>query len=328
MIESPQPGFTGVVWEAREAGRLARELTTGPGPVPMAEAGASWSRLSLAFGAAVVEYQQILATLQNAWQSQGSNAVHERISKLRDWLADAAAQAANNATRAASQAATYEIARMAMPNTADIAILEVVQRSLEQIGTALGAPIKAVAATTETDADVAKAAASRVMRTYEAATEPLAEPWTQAPPPALTSGIALAAEQAAAQTVATPTMSLGALPAMPNFTPPTFTMPPVQTVYRAPSVVQTRTTTEALVTQSTPVTTASASSSPIASPMAAGGPVGGTAAEHRSGLVKETTTGRDELGVDTGIVSAPAVLGGVAAPAPPVEPGATGTGAP
>ncbi|MGY2063242.1 PPE domain-containing protein, partial [Nocardia gipuzkoensis] len=66
MIEPPRTGFTGVVWEAREAGKLAQDLTTGAGPVPMAEAGAAWTRLAAGFGAAAVEYEVILTQLRGA----------------------------------------------------------------------------------------------------------------------------------------------------------------------------------------------------------------------------------------------------------------------
>ncbi|MFF0491331.1 PPE domain-containing protein [Nocardia sp. NPDC004068] len=327
MIEPPKPGFTGVVWEAREAGKLATDLTTGPGPVPMAEAGAAWARLAAAFGAAVVEYEVILTALRGAWQSSASDAVHERITTLRDWLGDTAGAAANNSARAEAQAAAYELARLTMPNAGEIAALEAVQRSIEQIGTAMGAPIKAVAAATDTEADAAKATASRVMRTYEAATEPLATPWTHVDPPELTAGTSLAAEQAGAPAAGPAAITgMSGMPTLPTggFPAGGFAMPaPIKTAYRAPLPVQAVETTEVPVTQQ--VSTSSPYSSTM--PGAMGGPAGAAASaqgeeEHRAGLALE---GADEIGLEGGIVSAPAVLGAPATDT--AAPRATGSGA-
>ncbi len=326
MIEPPRTGFTGVVWEAREAGKLAQDLTTGAGPVPMAEAGAAWTRLAAGLGAAAVEYEVILTQLRGAWQSAASDGVHERITALRDWLRDTAAAATNNAARSEAQAAAYELARLTMPNAAEIAAIEAVQRTMESIGAALGAPIKAVAAATDTDADAAKATASRVMRTYEAATEPLALPWTHANPPVLTAGTSLAAEQGGpAIEPASATTGLPAMPVMPGGFPGGFTMPaPIKTAYRAPLTVQASEVTEVPVTQ--PVSNSSPYSSTVPgapmSPAAGGAPVQ-SEEEHRAGIVVE---GADAIGLEGGIVSAPAVLGAPSAESAAPR-GDTGTGA-
>jgi len=331
MIEPPQSGFTGVVWEAREPDRLARDLSTGPGPLPMAEAGAAWGHLAGSFGAAVVEFESILVALQGAWRSATSAGVHDQVSTLRDWLSGAAQAAGANAAKAQEQAAANELARLTMPNIAEIELIIAAQHMLQQIGGALGAPIQAIAAVTDTDSDAAKAAAARVMRIYEAATEPLATPWVQDHPPVLSSGTALAAEHSGVPG-SRPSLSMSmpqissALP--PGFDPASLTMPPpVQTAFVAPSYVESETAQD--VPQVVPAgpagqIPATAMPGPVGAPM-----TGASAMQaepgHRAGL---TIEGTDAIGIDNGIVSAPAVLGGTPATptttrtAPPAQPAA------
>ncbi|KQY33238.1 MULTISPECIES: PPE domain-containing protein [Nocardia] len=306
MIEPPQPGFTGVVWEAREPQRLATELTTGSGPIPMADAAAAWTRLAAALGAAVLDYEQVLTTLRGAWQSGRSDEVWQRVSTLRDWLLETAAAATANAARMHAQVLAYEVAALAMPNTADIAAIAEMQKALEAVGAVLGAPIKAVAAHNDAEADMAKAVASRVMRSYEAATEPLADPWLHVPPPPIVPEAALAAEQSGAQTASATTASsmpgigmlgLGGLPALPA---------PVQTAYRAPVFAQSATAV-APSAQPTPVATAAGHSTPIApGPMASAAGGQDTARFPRAGLAYEES---DQLVAEGEIQAAPAVLG-------------------
>ncbi|MFE9326911.1 PPE domain-containing protein [Nocardia sp. NPDC052278] len=312
MIEPPQPGFTGVVWGAREPDRLARELSTGPGAAPMAEAGAAWTRLAAGFGTAVAEYELIVASMRGAWQSTTSGPVLDRISRLRDWLADAATAAGNNAVRAETQAAAYELARLTMPHTAEIEAIQAVQRMLESIGGALGAPIKAVAAQADTDADMAKAAAARVMQTYEAVTEPLATPWIQQDPPVIASPAALAAEETSAPTAA-------ATSAMPAITPGMFMPGGIGAVptltksqpYRAPVFTEAPAPVE--VTTPQPVPTSTASSSAL--PMVPGATAAGGGAEEEEYAPRAAAVTGDAIGADLGIAAAPAVLGAPEAPA-------------
>ncbi|WP_194825912.1 PPE domain-containing protein [Nocardia sp. XZ_19_231] len=307
MIEPPQPGFTGVVWEAREPQRLATELTTGPGPMPMADAAAAWTRLAAAFGAAVLDYEQVLRMLRGSWQSGRSDEVWERVSMLRDWLLETAAAATANAARMHAQVLAYEVAARAMPNSGEIAAIAEIQKALEQVGTMLGAPVQAIAAQTDADADVAKAVASRVMRSYEAATEPLANPWLHVPPPPIVPETALMAEQSGGKAVsasATPSAmpgiglpGLGGMPALPA---------PVQTAYRAPVFAQSATAV-APTAQPTPVATTAGHSTPIApGPMASAAGGQDAARFPRAGLAYEES---DQLVAEGEIQAAPAVLG-------------------
>ncbi|MFB7877981.1 PPE domain-containing protein [Nocardia sp. NPDC056064] len=315
MIEPPQPGFTGVVWEAREPEKLATDLTSGAGPMPMADAAAAWTRLAAAFGAAVLDYEQVLHTLRGSWTSGRSEQVWERISTLREWLIETAAAATANAARLQAQVLAYEVAALAMPATADIAAITAMQQALEQVGAALGAPIKAIAAQTDTEADVAKAVASRVMRSYEAATEPLATPWLHAPPPSIAPETALTGEQAAETTPpgapatgALPglgTAGLGMLPGMPA---------PVQTAYRAPTFVQSTAAVTTTTPQATPVNTPTGHAPIVPGAMGAGaGGQSGGSAFPRAGIAYEES---DQLVAEGEIQAAPAVLGVAERPAP------------
>ncbi|NKY56893.1 PPE domain-containing protein [Nocardia flavorosea] len=326
MIEPPRPGFTGVVWPARPADRLARELTTGAGSVPMAEAVQAWTRLAASIGAAVVEYDKAVVEIRGAWGSGRSSEVLQRISALRDWLVEAAGAAAANAARFQAQVAAYEVARLAMPHTADIEQIQQVQRMLESVGGMVGAPIKAVAAETDKDSDVAKAVASRVMENYEKATEPLALPWQQTTPPVVAPETALAAEHAAAPApaprvrggVSLGSMGIGAVP-IPG------AVPRVPTAYSAPLYAQSATTPET-TPQTTPVPSAGASSqaAPLApgSPAGAGGAAPDTSRFPRAGLPGDES---DHLGAENELRAAPAVLGGVEPVAPAPESRAGGT---
>ncbi|KAA8886400.1 PPE domain-containing protein [Nocardia colli] len=310
MIEPPKPGFTGVVWEARPPERLARDLTTGPGSVPMAEAAAEWARLATVFGAAVLEYERVLASLRTAWQSGRSGEVMEKVTTLRDWLVDAAGTATANAARLQAQVAAYEVAKLTMPNTADIQQIQQVQATLESMGAMLGAPIRAIAADNDAEADVAKAVASRVMRSYETAAEPLATPWRHQEPPKIAPEQALAAEQAATAAAAAAPKAMPGLGGMPIGSIAMPTLPPrALSNYRAPVYSQSTTTTEP-TTKSTQVsaTTATGQSAPVA-PGAMGGAGGGgqdSARFPRASLAGEA----DQIGLEGEIQAAPAVLGG------------------
>ncbi|MFE9582137.1 PPE domain-containing protein [Nocardia sp. NPDC006044] len=310
MIEPPKPGFTGVVWEARPPERLARDLTTGPGSVPMAEAAAEWARLATVFGAAVLEYERVLASLRTAWQSGRSGEVMEKVTTLRDWLVDAAGTATANAARLQAQVAAYEVAKLTMPNTADIQQIQQVQEMLKSMGAMLGAPIQAIAADNDADADVAKAVASRVMRSYETAAEPLATPWQHQEPPKIAPEQALAAEQAATAAAAATPKAMPGFGGMPIGSIAMPTLPPrALSAYRAPVYSQSTTATEP-TTKSTQVnaTAATGQSAPVA-PGAMGGAGGGgqdSARFPRASLAGEA----DQIGLEGEIQAAPAVLGG------------------
>ncbi|MGW4367566.1 PPE domain-containing protein, partial [Nocardia takedensis] len=271
MVEPPEAGFTGVVWEARPPERLAHELTTGPGSAPLGEAAAAWGRVAASFAAAVVDYDRIMLAVRGHWRSGTSDAVLARISTMRDWLAETAAAAARNAEHAGRQAAAFEIARLSMPHVAEIAALEQALRTLKAVGASLGSPVVGAIADHETEQDLAKATAARVMRTYEAATLPLSESWGQTDPPTLSTPEAYEAEQAAtrAATTASALPALSAMPAMPVIGP--ISVPRVLSGGQVHSVSQTYIRPEVTPVQA-PVPTGTAAGQslpPAAAPLAA-----------------------------------------------------------
>ncbi|MRH88647.1 PPE domain-containing protein [Nocardia sp. SYP-A9097] len=304
MLEPTIPGFTGQIWEARPPEQLARDLVTGVGAVPAAEAGLAWARVSAGFAAAAIDYERILENLSSAWESTNSKQFIERIRALRDWFATSAAEAANNAAQAESHAAAYEIARLAMPDADDVEKLKHLREMLEQLGTAIGAPMLAKLAQTDTDSDTVKAVAARVMRTYEGATETLATPWEHQAAPEITAGMTTtqSVPQVDPETV-TPEM-----PSMPSIPLGSFNMPPVITAFQQRGVTEVNSnTTQRVVVQ--PVTVQQSGSVPM-SPGAMS-PQGQDEGEHttRSGLT--APAGDEELGLTSGMQVAPAVLGGL-----------------
>ncbi|MEV4124625.1 PPE domain-containing protein [Nocardia sp. NPDC049707] len=310
MVEPPIPGFTGVVWEARPTEQLAKDLMTGRGAAPMAEASAALARLAASFGGAVVEYDQIIGAIREAWRSDTSEAVLERISTLREWLIEAAGSAGQNATRAGRQAMAYELAKLTMPHVAEIAALEAAKQSIEQMGAGLGGPLVGAAAAVDAEQDLAKANAARVMRTYESAATPLATPWQHAAPPVIASSAALDAERAAAEPKPVASTPGG-------FAPVSFAggfggmtaMPRVKGAYHTRTFAQSVTEPEVTARQQS---TAAAESS-TSRMMPATGMSPGTAmqdAERTARAAAASALPGESVELDAGIAAAPAVLGG------------------
>ncbi|MEO9329834.1 PPE domain-containing protein [Gordonia aurantiaca] len=200
----PGTGFTGVDWDLRSSEQLATDLGTGPGPAPLAEAGLAWARLATEIGEAGVEYAAVLARLGLHWRAAHTSTVFDRLTQLVPWFAETASEAAENSARAEAQAAATTVARLNMP---DLAEVDVVERLHEiAAGATAVAPIMAGAAAEAERAVVQqRMRAARVMQAYENATEPVGKPWPSSRrAPELVSGQALAAEKAAAARAAAP----------------------------------------------------------------------------------------------------------------------------
>ncbi|MEV0031884.1 PPE domain-containing protein [Nocardia sp. NPDC050793] len=315
MVEPPIPGFTGVVWEARPTEKLAQDLTTGRGAVPMAEAAQAWTRLGVSFGAAVLEYDQIVKAIGESWRSETSPEILDRITKLREWLLDAAGSAAQNATKTGSQALAYEVARLAMPHVAEIAALEEAKKSVEAIGAGMGAPLVGAAADIDAEQDRAKVNAARVMRVYEEATKPLETPWTQTAPPVIANSAALEAERAASEVRPT-AMPATALPtsfaaAFARVTPP----PRAKTAFTTQAVAAAATAEPTpLPVETAPVAGDSSSRMGVPAAMA---PAAAMQDEDRALRAGAASAQPDKpFEVEAGFAAAPAVIGGAAEPAP------------
>jgi hypothetical protein len=197
-------GFTNVVWQARPTEQLAKDLVSGAGVGPLADAGVGWTRLSAIFADAGVDYMRILARLGVSWQSAHSDQAFAKLGELTPWFAEAATVAADNGSRAAAQCAATTVARLGMPNLPEIEVTTGIRNTAAAVGAALGTPIGGVAADAERALHDQKQRASRVMETYESATEPLARPWSVPTPPVTVSPVALTSEEASRTHRSTP----------------------------------------------------------------------------------------------------------------------------
>ncbi|MEV0762970.1 PPE domain-containing protein [Nocardia sp. NPDC050435] len=319
MVEPPIPGFTGVVWEARPTEKLAQDLNTGRGAVPMAEAAQAWTRLAASFGGAVVEYDQIIKAIGESWRSETSPEIMDRITKLREWLLEAAGSAGQNAGKTGTQALAYQVAQLAMPHVAEVAALEQAKKTVEAIGVGLGAPLVGAAADIDAEQDLAKANAARVMRVYEEATKPLETPWTQSTPPVIAANTALAAEQAAAEvrpSTAAPTMALPTsfAAAFGRVAP----MPRAQTAFTTQAVAAATAEPKPLPVEAAPVAGDSSSAANRMGAPAALAPASAMQDDDRSTLRAGAASAQPDkpFEVESGFAAAPAVLGGSAEPTP------------
>jgi PPE family len=313
MDMAEQNGFTGRVWEATPADKLVHDLVTGPGAMPMANTSAAFGRLSTVLAEAAMEYQAILGELGAAWRSTDSDVGVQRLTPLRNWMTEAAEAAAGNAARADAQAVAYLTAVAAMPSAAEQAAWQAVQELVAQ-GIPLGGPLLGMAASIEDQSHAAKSRAAQVMRDYETATAPVAQPWTPPPPPRMTNDTALrAAQQQAAQRAFTP--RTGAPQLMPiapgSFVPGVLPTP-------AAALGETAIVDEPMATDIPTSETAAPTMQAAQTPMAPGAmtPAAATASEGEYTKVRPTAGPGghgvlDELGAEAGWATAPPVVGGI-----------------
>ncbi|WP_433709527.1 PPE domain-containing protein [Nocardia sp. CA-084685] len=314
-------GFTGRIWEATPADQLVRDLVTGPGALPMADAGMAFGQLSAVLAEAAVEYHAILGELGSAWRSADSDAGVQQLAALRNWMVEAAEAAATNAARAEAQAIAYTMAAAAMPGEAEQALWQALKDMTAQ-GIPLGGPLVGAAASIEDQAHAAKARAAQVMQDYEAATEPVAQPWTPPPAPVLTSEAALVAEKQDA-VPRSPMIRQGPAPlaASAGYRGPSV-LPVLQTIAPIPAAAlgETVLVDEQIVTDQQVVETAAPAMQLTQAPM-----VPGTMAPAATADAEEYTPARaaagpsagaefDALAPDAGWAAAPPVLGGTSAP--------------
>lgn len=325
MVEQPQAGFTGAIWDAVPAETLARELTTGPGAGPMAEAGLAYTELAAVLGAAGTEFRAILAVVGSAWGSDSSEDGLAQLAGLSSWFDTITAAATDNAATAAQQAVSYELAKVAMPPVGEV---DQALRSAETMlsGALLGAPLAGLLDLAEQQVDALHHQAAQVMRTYEAAGETLAVPWEQELAPAVSAGANLLAEQARGQGGAhdvagpaateqlptevlrgpAPTIDLSLLDVTPTPTVvvggESLLLTPLPTVAPvAPTATAAVSATATTVTAPPPVATPAAPQTATATPQP-----GARAAAAETGDIG------GQIVVDAGFSTAPAVLGAVA----------------
>ena len=195
-------GYTGVVWESRSTEQLARDLTEGPGPSSVGDAGAAWVRVANGFNAAATEYTQLLDRVRTSWESQHAPDVLARLQELGDWLQAKALNAAANGQRAEQAAVAATVAILAMPSVSEAVEGEAQRDMMASLAAYNGAVLTGSFAEFDAAATADQANAAAVMQQYENAVAPLATAWEEPLPPEVAKGDAAAAERAAAAAAA------------------------------------------------------------------------------------------------------------------------------
>lgn len=197
-------GFTGVVWHARTTDRLAADLATGVGPASLVDAGVAWAHVAAELAEVAVDYAAVLERIRDSWQSSHAHAALDQLETLGRWMADVAEDATVNAVRAEEQGAAAAVARLSMPATAEVELVDGLH-DLARSVSAVAPVISGAAAYAERARHDQRMRAARVMETYEQAATPAARQWhVEHRAPLLVSDAALHAERAAA-TVSTGT---------------------------------------------------------------------------------------------------------------------------
>jgi hypothetical protein len=187
--------FTNVVWASRSTEQLARDLTDGPGPSSVGNAGAAWVRVANEFASVSTDFDKLLARLRTVWDSQGASAAAHRLEEFGKWLQAVSLSAAANGQRAEEAAVANTVAVMAMPSVSEAIEAKAAQDMMASLAAYNGAVLTGRFAEFDQAATADQANAAAVMTQYEEAVSHLAQPWEQPPPPQVSKGNALAAEQ-------------------------------------------------------------------------------------------------------------------------------------
>ena len=191
-------GFTGVVWHARTTDRLAADLASGVGPASLVDAGVAWAVVAAEVAEVAVDYVDVLDRIRNSWQSTNAHAALDQLETLGRWMSDVAEDATVNAVRAEEQSAAAAVARLSMPATAEVELVDGLH-DLARSVSAVAPMISGAAAHAERARHDQRMRAARVMEAYEQAATPAARQWhVEHRAPLLVSDAALHAERAAA----------------------------------------------------------------------------------------------------------------------------------
>jgi hypothetical protein len=191
-------GFTNVVWESRSTTQLARDLTDGPGPGSVGEAGAAWVRVANELAAVSADYDKVLQRLKTAWESEGSAAAVRKLESFGKWLHDISLAAATNGQRAEEAAVANTEAVLAMPSVSEAVEAKAAQDMMASLAAYNGAILNGNFAEFDEAARADQANAAAVMRQYEEAVTALAQPWEHPLPEEISRGTSPTTEQAAA----------------------------------------------------------------------------------------------------------------------------------
>jgi hypothetical protein len=183
------------VWASRSTEQLARDLTDGPGPSSVGNAGAAWVRVANELASVSTDFDKLLARLRAVWESQASSAAAQRLEEFGKWLQAVSLSAAANGQRAEEAAVANTVAVMAMPSVSEAVEAKAASDMMASLAAYNGAVLTGRFAEFDQAATADQANAAAVMTQYEEAVSHLAQPWEQAPPPQVSKGNALAAEQ-------------------------------------------------------------------------------------------------------------------------------------
>ena len=188
-------GFTNVVWESRSTEQLARDLTEGPGPASVGEAGAAWIRVANEFAKVSGDYDKLIEMLRASWSSNASEAVVRRLEEFGKWLQAVTVSAAANGRRAEEAAVANTVAIMSMPSVSEAIEAKAAHDMMASLSDYNGAILQGSFAHFDEAASAQQTDAAAVMHRYEDAVVELAQPWDQPLPPHVTNNAALKAEK-------------------------------------------------------------------------------------------------------------------------------------
>jgi hypothetical protein len=188
-------GFTNVAWESRDTVQLARDLTDGPGPMSVGQAGAAWVRVADELTGVSQDYDKIVEKFKNAFVSRGADAAAGKLEEYGRWLQAVSLSAAGNGQQAEQAAVAYSVAVLAMPSVSEAIEAKTTHDVMASLAAYNGAILNGQFAEFDETATGDQANASAVMYQYEDACGALAAPWEQPAPPEVTNGAALQAEQ-------------------------------------------------------------------------------------------------------------------------------------
>jgi len=193
-------GFTNVVWESRSTEQLARDLTDGPGPASVGQAGAGWVRVANEIASASADFDTIVERLRAAWAGQAATAALQRLEEFGQWLQAISLNAAANGQRAEQAAAANTVAVLAMPSVSEAIQAKASADMMASLAAYNGAVLTGRFAEFDEAASAHQANAAAVMHQYEDAVSDLAAPWDQPPPPQMSKADAANAQRGGADT--------------------------------------------------------------------------------------------------------------------------------
>ncbi|SUA31511.1 PPE family protein [Mycolicibacterium fortuitum] len=188
-------GFTNVAWESRSTEQLARDLTDGPGPTSVGQAGAEWVRVANELASVSADFDKIVDRVRASSASQGSDAAVRRLEEFGKWLQAISLSAAANGQRAEQAAVANTVAIMAMPTVSEAIEAKAAHDMMASLAAYNGAILNGTFAEFDDAATADQANAAAVMQQYEEACSELAQPWEQPLPPDVANGDALKAEK-------------------------------------------------------------------------------------------------------------------------------------